>query len=171
MHRLAYLIIAIVALSASGCARIRYGPTSHGMVLLAISRSEITRLGTRLGMTNAFSYGAGRDAKGENLLLTLDNKPAGQNETLVAVNADGVRTWPAHISQLTNIPVDQRVSLQNPPTIGWETSAIEGLASNIYIESVSGDWAVFREHNRTPWLAKIEAPTIRLLELPDLHLK
>jgi hypothetical protein len=166
MSRWAYFIAAFVVVSMSGCAHIRYGPTPDGMVLLSISRSEITRLGSQLGMTPAFSYGPGRDAKGDELLFTLYSK-YGQDETLVTVNADGVRTWPAHISQITNILVDQRVNLQEPPTIGWETSAIEGLASNIYIESVSGDWAVFREHNRLPWLAKIEAPTVRLLELPE----
>jgi hypothetical protein len=157
---------ALVVVSASGCAHIRHGPTSDGMVLLSVSDKEITRLGSRLGMTPVSSYGPGRDAKGEQLLLTL-HTAYGQNETLATVDAGGVHTGPSHISQLTNIPVNQRVSLQAPPTIGWETTAIEGLASNIFIKSVSGDWAVFTAPNRHPWLAKLKTPDVALLELPD----
>jgi hypothetical protein len=167
MGRRTHLVVLFVTISLCGCAHIRSKPSSSGLVLLSISRSDITHLGSRLGLTNAVCLSPGRDAKGESVLLSFLSTHGWINSCLVRVSADGVHAGPWHASRERDIPDDQRLNLQNPPMGGWSAPEIDGLPSNVEIESVSGDWAVFREHNRPPWLAKIAAPTVSLLDLPE----
>jgi hypothetical protein len=167
MGRWKYLIGVIVVTTVSGCSHIRFGPTSSGMVLLSISDDEITRLGSRLGLTNAFCLSPGRDAKGECLLLTFWSSLGRTNKCLVTVTEEGVHAGPWVNSNEEIMQGAGRFSLQAPPEWGWDARWSPALPSDCNVASVSADWAAFTGHNRLPWLARIETPNVAALELQD----
>jgi hypothetical protein len=166
-------VAALVVLCGCGTAQIQ--PLRNGKVLLNISLGERERLLTRLGFTNWVTSGSiCRDSLGTQLFVSVEPGPRAhaQNERtqkLVVVTAQGAQIQPWHFPANERVTDDGKVAVWQDATQGgrWQVRSGEWLPKDCCVEDVSGDWVAVAAPGRTPWLARLDTPTMVAAELPD----
>jgi hypothetical protein len=168
-------VVAVAALS--GCSKSPSSALPNGKILLNVSLAEKERLFARLGFTNVVTHGpVERDSLGTRIFVTVETgsgSPRAQElrtQQLIVVTADGVHVSPWHFPANEKVTDDEKVALwQSPTNYAYQVRSGEWLPIGHHPEDVSGDWIAVATEGRRAWIAKLDAPNVPLVELPDSH--
>jgi hypothetical protein len=146
-------------------------PLANGKVLLdGFTIEAKKRLFVHVGLTNTAFCGSGwRDSKGDRLCFAVEVRDVtGRQHHLVVVTANGVHKKPWHIfnEKMTD---NEEIALweeRSSTNSVWRMRNKEQLPSGYYPESVSAEWIALVARDRRPWLARLDTPTIAVVELP-----
>jgi hypothetical protein len=166
----------IGSLAVAGCGRSQPLPLPDGKVVLHISLKGQERLFTRLGFTNLLSHGpVERDSSGTRLFLRVETgssfNPVQELRTqqLVVVTAEGVHMKPWHFPANERVSDAEEVAVwqhPKPPQV-YQVRNGELLAPGCNVAAVSGEWLAVEANGRSPWLARLNTPSVATAEFPD----
>ncbi|MGD0252787.1 MAG: hypothetical protein ABSC01_08835 [Verrucomicrobiota bacterium] len=157
-HFLSLIIVATLC----GNSHAENIPLPNNKVVLEISLQEKLRLFTRLGFTNILSHGpVERDSKGTRLFIRVETgtnfatTQESRTQQLVVVAADGVHVKPWHFPANERVAEDEKLAV-------WQVGSGESLPAGCNIKDVSGNWITVTEPNHAPWIARLDAPPMRV---------
>jgi hypothetical protein len=176
--RSSYFLIAglVCLLDVCGCGTSPTTPLPDGKVVLQISRKDKETMLSRLGLTNILYHGpVERDSSGTRLFVRVETglsfNPVQELRTqqLVVVSSEGAHITPWHFPANERVGDDEKVAAwQNPaPQSTWQVQSGEVLSNDCYIADVSGDWIAVEAKARSPWIAKLSAPNVPVVEFPE----